>query len=90
MLIKNTVNKTTTNNLIMPTPPKESIGGTKGHHLVAFEFAKTEFEYLVALERIKNDSAFSELSDPEKTRIENEVKQRNLVYENLRLRVEDY
>jgi len=74
----------------MPTPPKESIGGTKGHQIIAFEFSNKEFEYLKSQEILIASEDFSDFENSEKESILNEFEIRSAAYETLRIRVEDY
>lgn len=74
----------------MPTPPKETIGGRKGHHVVAFEFAQKQFEYVTEMESFKETSDYDEMLELEKSQFDTELEQQNFAYETLRLRVEDY
>jgi hypothetical protein len=74
----------------MPTPPKESIRGTKAHQITSFEFAQKQFSYIREMEVFAESEDFTELSETEKAFITNEIEQQNYAYETLRQRVEDY
>lgn len=74
----------------MVTPPKESIGGTKGHQTKAFEFSKTSYDYLVELERFMDTEEFTELDLAEKDLILGELEEQTKAYEILWERVDQY
>ncbi len=76
--------------MFLPTPPKGSIGGNKPHQLASFEFAKTEYDYLVFMERFIDSTDFTNLDQFEKTQITEEYENRIKVYEVLRQRIEKY
>lgn len=74
----------------MPTPPKESIRGTKRHQIVSFEFTQKQFDYIVEAESFIESEEFQELPEIERSYILSEVDQQNFAYETLRLRVDSY
>lgn len=74
----------------MPTPPKETIGGKKGHHVIDHEFAQRQFEYIEKLEEFKNSKDFADCPEVEQQYISKEIEQQNYAYETLRQRVENY
>lgn len=74
----------------MPTPPRESMGGTKSHQIVDFEFHKVQFEYLKELENFKNTSDFELLTENELINYEENLTNQTNSYELLRTIVEEY
>lgn len=64
----------------MPTPPRESIGGTKGHQLATLEFAQIQYNYIVNREAFRETEDFLELTDWEKVKIEEEIELQNESY----------
>ena len=74
----------------MPTPPKESIGGSKPHQLAAFEAVQNEFRYLTKLENLAKSEDFEELDEFEQAQILSEIDMRSRAYEVLNARVLNY
>ena len=74
----------------MPTPPKESIGGSKPHQLAAFEAVQNEFRYISKLENFTNSDEFYELDKFEQAQITTELEMRTRAYEVLNARVNNY
>lgn len=76
---------------LLPTPPKESIGGTKPkHHSLALDFHLSQFVYISDLKAFAESRDFANLSEVEQERINIEYEQQCFAYETLRQRVEDY
>lgn len=74
----------------MPTPPKESIRGTKSFEIAAFEFAKNQYSYITELETFTESEDFTKLSEEDQLVIQKEVELQNNAYEVLLLRVDNY
>ena len=74
----------------MPAPPRQSIGGTKGHQIEAFEFSKSSYNYLVDLEAFTKTEEFNELNQVERDLIANELKNQTKSYNILWERVNSY
>jgi hypothetical protein len=91
MILNKLLNNNKQLNIIpMPTPPRESISGTKGHQVAAFEFSKTSYNYLVELERFMDTEEFTELDLAEKDLILGELEEQTKAYEILWERVDQY
>lgn len=76
--------------MLKVTPPKESMGGTKGHQIIAYEFNKMSYKYLVELDKFTSTEEFYELSQTERDLITSELKNQTKAYELLWARVDTY
>lgn len=74
----------------MPTPPRESIGGTKPKQIADFNFHKAQFEYISDIETYTQSQDFSDLTEEEKTIINSNLRNQNIAYEELREIVDSY
>ena len=74
----------------MPTPPRESIGGTRPHQINAFNFSKASYDYLVTLDEFEQSEEYGALDQSEKDLIQDEIFQQTKAYETLWARVEEY
>lgn len=74
----------------LPTPPKETIGGTKGHHKTAATFMDKQYRYLLDLKDFAESTEYSEEDQSERDMIESEYDLQYNAYEALRKRVENY
>lgn len=74
----------------MPTPPKETIGGTRPRHIADHEFALIQYDYIVHKEDFITTPEFQAMDEDEQTAANMDIELQNVAYENLRLIVEDY
>lgn len=74
----------------MPTPPRESIGGNKGSHVLSFEFSRATYAYIVDMESFKESDDYNDLTEDEKMDFKAELTEVNAYYENLINRVKEY
>lgn len=74
----------------MPTPPKESIGGTKGHQIAAWEMSKTIYDYLRDLTDFSTSVEFEDEPAGDQELIFSELTELEKAYEILNARVANY
>ena len=74
----------------MPTPPRETIGGTKGRQLNALDAGLEVYDRILQLEEVKNSSEWDDCDQDEKDLINDEIIAINAYYEANQARVATY
>lgn len=74
----------------MPTPPRESIGGTKGHQIAMWEFSHKIYNELESIEALKKDAEWDDISMVEQTQIDNYYYKLEDAYNDLLTIVDSY
>ena len=76
---------------LLPTPPKESIGGNKPRHQILDTiFADQQYNYLLTRYQLIESDDFTELDEAEQESITSGFDEQFTAYESLRLKIENY